>query len=69
MVKPVIPNRIVKMGDNKQKNANGRYSMVETPKTPVRKTPQTLHGTSGFTTVPESSKTRDKFFGWSFASL
>ncbi len=60
-VLPVKPNRTVKIGDNKQKKANGKYSVVGTAKTVVIKIPQTLHGTSGFTTVPASSTTRAKF--------
>src|SRR5699024_419644 len=61
-VLPVIPESTVKIRHSKQKKANGKYSIVGTPNTPVINTPHTLHGTSGFITVPASSDTLDKFF-------
>lgn len=63
IVQPVNPYRMVMTGEIRQNTANGKYSMVETPNTSVRKIPQTLHGTSGFTTVPASSNVRESVFG------
>src|SRR5690625_534744 len=57
---PDKPAITVRTGLNKQKNANGTYAIVGTPRTLAINTPQTLHGTSGLMTVPASSATRAK---------